>query len=186
MGPASGSRGPGAERDRGQTTLDFLIGIGVFLATVGFVALFAMDAVTPFVDDQSGGLVVERTADDLVGVTLARPEGTNALDESCTLAFFDDTASDAGCVFQGQDPLEYTLDGIPDRWDIQVTIERNDPAAGQEILCADAEGSPQSCTMGGTKLAAGDSPDFGSDAVVTTTRVAMLDGRDVAVVVRLW
>lgn len=187
MGPASGSRVRGFGCDRGQTSLDFLIAVGVFLTTIGFVALFATNAVTPFTDDQSGALVADRAADDLVGITLAEPGGTNALDQTCTLAFFGVAGwSDAGCQFQGQNPLDYTLDGIPDKWDVHITVERNDPAAGQEVLCADADGVLPSCAPGEKRLAIGDPPDFGSDAIVTTIRVVTIDGRDVAVVVRLW
>lgn len=173
-----------AGEERGQTSIDFLIGIGVFLATVGFVALFAMDVVTPFAGEQGGALVADRTADELVGVTLAGPAGTNVLDESCTLAFFDDSASDDGCAFDSANSLTDRV-GIDDRWDLNVTVERNDPAAGNEILCVDDSGDLQSCPDG-TRLAAGDPADFGSDGIFTAVRVATFDDRDVAVVVRLW
>lgn len=176
---------PGNGRARGQTSLDFLIGIGVFLATVGFVALFATDAVTPFADDQSGALVVERTADELVGVAFAGSRSASVLNVTCTRAFFDN-ASVPGCPTQPAPLAEQA--GIPDTWDLNVTVERNDPTAAREIMCLDATDALQSCTGGGgeTRLAAGDRPDFGSDAIVTTVRVVVLDGRDVAVVVRLW
>jgi hypothetical protein len=172
-----------AGEKRGQTSIDFLIGIGFFLATVGFVALFAMDAVTPFVGEQGGALVADRTADELVGVTFAGPPGTNVLDESCTLAFFG-VGSDDGCPFDSANPLTDRV-GIDDRWDLNVTVERNDPAAGQEVLCANDDGDLQSCP-GETRLAAGDPADFGSDGIFTAVRVATFDDRDITVVVRIW
>lgn len=182
---APGPTRPGPPRGRGQTTLDFLIAIGVFLTTVGFVTIFATDAVGPFADGQAGAIIVERTADELTGRALAGPPGTGVLNGTCTLAFFNSSVSDAGCPFRSSDPLNERV-GIDDRWDLNVTVERNDPAAGRGVLCADTGGDPQSCSEGGTRLAAGDPPDFGSDAIDTTVRVVTLGGRDVAVVVRLW
>ncbi|SDJ93840.1 hypothetical protein SAMN04515672_1895 [Natronorubrum texcoconense] len=55
-------------RDRGQTTQDFIVGIGVFILAVAFVFSFLPTMLTPFDSSTSGGQTAQadRVADRLV------------------------------------------------------------------------------------------------------------------------
>ena len=55
-------------RDRGQTTQDFIVGIGVFILAVAFVFSFLPTMLTPFDSSTSGGETAQadRVADRLV------------------------------------------------------------------------------------------------------------------------
>ena len=81
--------------DRGQTTLDFAVGITVFLITTAFVFTFIPGMLDPF----TGGLEEEtvaanRVADSLVLGTLGDPDEPYVLDRECTIAFFDPENND--------------------------------------------------------------------------------------------
>lgn len=80
---------------RGQTTLDFTIGISVFLSAIIFIFLFAPGILTPFtVTGQSETVTVDRTADYLAQDALGSPEEPYVLDRGCTVAFFDREADE--------------------------------------------------------------------------------------------
>src|SRR6056297_2400768 len=80
---------------RGQTTLDFSIGISVFLGAIIFIFLFAPGILTPFtVTGQSETVSVDRTADYLAQDALGNPEQPYVLDRGCTVAFFDREADE--------------------------------------------------------------------------------------------
>lgn len=175
-----GRRAAESAVDRGQTNLDFLVGIGVFIATVAFVTAFTTSLLSPFVADQSKPVVADRVADDLLGEELAGGDPSE-LDLACTRAFFG--GPDAACPFDQSNALAERLD-VADHT-LNVTVESNAPgASARQVLCADADGLTN-CSGGGTRLAAGATPP-GSGTVVTATRVAHVDGRTVAVVVRVW
>lgn len=98
--------------DRGQTTLDFAIGISVFLITVAFVLAFIPGMLQPF----TGGLeeetvAVNRVADSLSQGMLGDPAEPNTLDRECTVIFFenqDDSSLDSG----GDDGENRNGDGV--------------------------------------------------------------------------
>lgn len=170
---------------RGQMSIDFLIGIGIFLATIGFVSVFITGVVTPFSENQAQPLVVNRAAEHLVEDSLASQTDPNRLNRTCTLAFFGGAGS-SGCAFVSSDALTQRV-GISDHWDLNITVEENDPlAAGNEILCMDPTANLQSCSLGGTKLAAGGNAPAESNSIATSIRIVSLDKQDVVVKVRLW
>lgn len=88
-GPESGPDAPDAGRDRAQTTLDFAVGMSIFLLTVAFVFTFAPNIAEPFSDSGTENTVVaDRVASQLVAGTLASPDRPYVLDKACTMAFF--------------------------------------------------------------------------------------------------
>ena len=88
-GPESGPDAPDAGRDRAQTTLDFAVGMSIFLLTVAFVFTFAPNIAEPFSDSGTENTVVaDRVASQLVAGTLADPDRPYVLDRECTVAFF--------------------------------------------------------------------------------------------------
>ncbi len=89
MGPSIRNEGAGTN-DRGQTGLDFLVGMSVFLLAVGFVFLFLPTMFDPFVaTGTSNALVADRSAAQLAEETLVDPTQPNVLDDAKVEAFFD-------------------------------------------------------------------------------------------------
>jgi len=78
-----------AGRSRAQTTLDFAVGMSIFLLTVAFVFTFAPNIAEPFSDSGTENTVTaNRAASQLVEGTLASPDRPYVLDKACTIAFF--------------------------------------------------------------------------------------------------
>jgi len=77
--------------DRAQTTLDFAIGMSVFLITTAFVFTFAPGLVAPFTGGQEAAPVVaNRLADDLVQDELAVEGDPYVLNETAVQALPSD------------------------------------------------------------------------------------------------
>lgn len=174
--PATASDG---RRDRGQTMVDFVVAMGIFLLTVGFVVAFVAGMTVPY-EDQQTPLVAERVASDLADDRLA--ESPAVLDERCTLAFFGH-ADATGCPFDAGDSLNDRL-GVAPLYSVNVTLRRNvSGGPGSEILCGDG-GSVGPC--GSDRLAAGPSvPDDGT-SVATARRAVHVDGQRAILEVRVW
>ncbi len=176
--------------DRGQTTLDFAIGVSIFLAVLLFIFLFIPGTLSPFTASaQDERLTSNRVADQLAVGTLASPEQPYVLDSYCTVSFFKDET--ANCQFSG-DSLEAQL-GLDARFqDVNVSLRGNLTAAGtgHDVVCWDGtanetglvETSNDQCD---TRLERGD-PVPTSVSSVTSVRVVSLDGRDVALYVEVW
>lgn len=75
---------------RGQTTMDFAVGVSVFVLVTVFVLTFSTGIVQPFSDTgQENTVVADRIADTLVGGMLGDPDRPYLLDKECTIAFFE-------------------------------------------------------------------------------------------------
>lgn len=172
---------------RGQTTLDFAIGVSVFLLAVAFVFSFVPGMVQPFTNSGQEEMVASnRMADRLAMDALAGDE-PYVLDRACTVAFFDDGASPpADCSFTGQ-----TVDdalSLGSRTNLRATLVADADGDGtDETLCVPtagpvAESDDVSCS---TTFDVGESvPDSGS--VVTATRRVSIDGIHAELVVKVW
>jgi len=76
--------------ERGQTTLDFALGVSVFLLTAIFVLTFVPGMLEPFEESTQEELsAADRIATDLVEETLASPDRPHLLDRECTVIFFE-------------------------------------------------------------------------------------------------
>lgn len=175
--------------DRSQTGIDFVVGMGIFLLTVGFVVGFVPGMLTPFGDETGTPLLADRIADELVGDALAASPGSASLDEECTIAFFG-AGSPTGCPFEGDGPATDWL-ALPDGAHLNVTVERDVAGpAPRETLCASVgdstDGNVTTCEDGNTRLAYGLAVPGVGASVTTATRLVALDGEAVVVVVRLW
>ncbi|QZX99606.1 DUF7287 family protein [Halobaculum rubrum] len=176
--PAAGS---GVERtrarDRGQTTIDYAVGVSVFLLVVAFVFAFAPSLTAPFTSDATDAVVVadrsaDRIANDLLVADPARP---SVLDADCTAGFFDtDEAVDTDCRYETDaSDLRGALGIVsPDRT-ANVTVVSD---GGIRVLGDGADAVP---------LAAGPAPPRGA-GVSTARRAVLLDGSDATVIVRVW
>ncbi len=167
--------------DRGQTVIDFGIGAGVFIITVGIVFIFVPSMFEPFSTAAgSSPIVADRTADHLTGSLLvADPANPSVLSAACTAAFFDrngDLATDARCGF---DPNDSTADllGV-DRGTVNVTIRalEDSPATGP-AQTHEVDDIEYTLTRGS------DSPQ--SD-VSTASRVVLIEDKRYRLVVKVW
>ncbi|WP_277541701.1 DUF7287 family protein [Haloarcula laminariae] len=190
------NRQPGSgSGERGQTTLDFAIGISVFLAVLLFIFLFIPGILSPFTESaQDETVSSNRVADQLATGTLASPSDPYALDSYCTVTFFEGDAT--GCPFQNA-PLEEQLGVATGNQRVNVSLRGNLTGAGQELLCWDSSepdtglvgSSSGECDTTGptddTVLSRGDAlPD--TEPSVTSVRVVSLDNRDVTLYVEMW
>ncbi|WP_135851369.1 DUF7287 family protein [Halorussus salinus] len=174
--PDEGDPRPADRRhsSRAQTSIDFVVGMSVFLLTVAFVVAFLPGVFEPFTATGSGDvLAADRTAGLLAEQVLADPASPGVFDPACTAEFFD-AAGDGAAGVAG---CQYTTDaanldaalGLGPATAVNVTIEN--------------DGGVRS--RGGVALAAGPAPPE-SESVVVARRVVLLGGDDVDLYVRVW
>lgn len=169
--------------DRGQTSLDFVVGVSVFLLTLALVFGFVPQLFAPFDADHEQPLVADRVADRLADGLLGSPAPPSTLEGDCVSAFFG-AGTATGCGFDPSDPVTDRV-GIGDRYELNVSIRRDiAPGNGTELLCTDSSGVGP--CAGGTRLAAGAPVPTDHDSVSTARRIRTVDGRDVTLVVRVW
>ena len=176
---------------RGQTTLDFAIGISLFLAIVLFIFLFVPGILEPFTASaQVETVSTDRVADQLGKQMLGSPRHPYVIDGYCTVQFFANaTAPD--CPFDDRTALARQFGFEPDRQGINVSVRGNasSTARTDELLCWDV--NDETLVSAGasecdTVLARGDAPPTSNDASVTALRVAYLAGEDVTIYVEMW
>lgn len=161
--------------DRGQTGIDFVVGMGVFILTIGFVVAFVPGMLTPFSDDTTGPLVADRVADDLVSATLVAGPGHTTLDVASMETFFTQDIDDASRQF-----------AVPSSYNLNVTVERDVPGSSRRDVLR--------LSPDGPRLALGEPVPTVGGSVSKTARVVALDddavldndGNSAVVVVRIW
>jgi len=184
--------------NRGQTTIDFAIGVSVFLAVLLFIFLFLPGILSPFTASaQDETVSANRAADQLASGMLASPSEPYVLDSYCTVAFFENKNAD--CQFQ-KGNIESQL-GVDTTYQfVNVSLRGNltAPSGTQEYMCWDGDGpdtglvntstcdeSPGSDDPDDTHFTRGD-PVPTSQASVTSVRVVTIDGHDVTLYVEMW
>ncbi len=107
--------------ERGQTAIDFVIGIALFLLAVAFVLAFVPSMFAPFHGaDAADGLVADRSAAHLVETKFVEdPSAPGALNESQVTTFFEDCADEentgawvADALGVGTENILVSIDGI--------------------------------------------------------------------------
>jgi hypothetical protein len=163
---------------RAQTSIDFAVGMSVFLLTVAFVVGFLPGVFEPFTDGSEGDpLAADRTASLLAEQVLADPGSPSVLDGPCTAEFFDAEGDGAGgvagCRYDADAAdLDAAL-GLGPGVEVNVTIAEN--------------GTVRSVSHGGetVDLHAGPTPPE-SESVVVSRRVVLLGGEERDLYVRVW
>ncbi|WP_336361365.1 DUF7287 family protein [Haladaptatus sp. ZSTT2] len=170
--------------ERAQTSMDFLVGMSMFLIIVIFVLSFVPGLIEPFNDSvQEDTVTVDRVATQLSKGMLGSTDEPFILDAQCTEAFFGDT--DPGdCNFDTGTPVEDRF-GLSSTQQLNVTIERDTDGDGdREIVQMDGAGNI--VDSGGILLREGRNPPTSTGSVVVARRVVYLDGHDVSLIVRMW
>lgn len=157
--------------DRAQTTLDFAIGMSVFLLTVAFAFTFVPSMTAPFVDgSQPDTATADRVASHLAEGQLADPDDPYVLNETCTQKFFENNTAPDHCAFE-EDPGFRERIGVDDGANVNVTLERATYVGGDRQY--DVE------------YGIGDDPE-NADSIVVARRVVSHDGQDKTLFVRVW
>jgi len=171
--------------DRGQTTLDFVIAIGIFLLAVAFVFVFMTNMMGPFTQDASQGMVADRVVDAVVSDLTVAADSPTELDETCTVAYFTRVAA-GDCPFDVSASLTDQA-GVSPLVDVNVTIGH--PVAGGpglDVLCTDGV-SIEPCSGDGQRLQVGPPvPESASTTIATARRSVVIDGRIAVVDVQVW
>ncbi|MFC6825967.1 DUF7287 family protein [Halopelagius fulvigenes] len=156
--------------DRAQMTLDFAIGVGLFLLVVAFVVAFVPGIFEPFERTESGTQVADRLATSLSTDLLGDPAEPYVLNDDCTVEFFDGSGGSTDCRFDASADAPDGVFALDSGTNANVTVRNR----GGDIA-----------SLGGTTLAAGDAvPD---DRSVTTARRAVrLNGTTYFLYVRVW
>jgi len=174
--------------DRGQTVLDFSIGMSLFLLVLLFVLLFLPGVLSPFTASAQDDIgVTNRITDSLSEGLLGDPATPHILNTTCTVEFFDDN-SPPDCRHSGSN-LTSRL-GLKSYQQTNITIEANitgDDA--RETLCWDdsnerlVEIGSADCT---TPLVIGPTPPADFDTAITAHRTVRLEGNETTMTVEVW
>lgn len=181
--------GPSRERrrERGQTTLDFTVGVTLFLLVVALVFLFVPGMLQPFTEGGQEDIVsANRVADSLTQGALTDPRTPHVLDPECTVRLFNRSYS-PDCRYPDSS-LNAQL-GLSANAFVNVSIRGNVSAGGaDELLCWD-QTDDKLTTRGGDcddLLATGDTPPRNTQSSVTARRVVEINDTDVSLIVRVW
>ena len=189
----------GKRMERGQTTLDFALGVSIFIGIIIFVFMFVPGILQPFsATIQEETVAANRVADGLTDGRLGSPSDPGVLDRRCTVWFFDNAggggeSSPSDCEFTGRTVHERL--GLADRQRLNVTVAGNVSTGGGsfDALCWDgnagalAEVDGTACSdSGDVRLASGPASPKGSASTVSAVRVASLAGEDVTIYVEMW
>ncbi|MFB6198741.1 MAG: hypothetical protein ABEI52_10820 [Halobacteriaceae archaeon] len=154
---------------RGQTSFDFMVGMGLFLVTVGFVLTFIPGMFQPFtIGSSTNEILADRSAARLAeGVLAISPARPAVLDRSCVIEFFDDDGNTGDCRYASEDPG--TVLALSETTNVNVTLQRDGDIA----------------ILNGQKLASGPAPT-GDDNVAVARRRVSISGTGYTLEVRVW
>jgi len=158
--------------DRGQTLIDYAVGVGLFLVAVAVVFSFVPGMLDPFSAEQEHVQLADRTASQLSEHSLAKPGEPFVLDAACTDDFFDEDGSTGACAFP------FTQDGS----NLTAAIGAN-YLTRLNVTIAEADGTP---VDRGVRLTAGDDPGDVSGSVTSARRAVHYRDRTYQLVVRVW
>ena len=158
------------DADRGQTTLDFAVAMGIFLTTVLFVLAYAPTMFDPFAGGTGTKLVVaDRAATtlsaDVLAASTAQP---GVLSAGCVKEFFGGDSYD-GCP--AEDSLDETLS--LDGRNANVTIHELNGSVPESPSWA--PGDPHRATS-----------DSVPTDVAVATRTVSIEGEQYRLTVRVW
>lgn len=160
--------------DRGQTAIDYAIGIGLFLLAVALVFGLLPGLNRSVQGAATDRPIADRVADRLTADVIARPPDPAAPNATCTERFYNGTAPGT-CPFDrpAAGNLTHVL-GVNDTVRVNTTIERNGSL------------STLNTTGNRTWLGIGPEPPTSGVPVVVTGRRVLLNGTTRRLVVRVW
>jgi hypothetical protein len=174
---------------RGQTTLDFVIGVSIFLAAVLFTFGFVPGILEPFdAAAEENPAVADRIADSLSRDTLGSPDRPQVLDRYCTVAFFEDgRTAPAECNYDGTTLSDHLDRSLSQQVNVTITGDSDAPLCWTESTAATGgPGLTENCGSGDVVLADGDTPPTTGQSTITARRVVSLHDQPVTLEVVVW
>lgn len=171
----------GSDSARGQTSIDLVVGLTLFILTIT-VVLGQLPILLGPAQPQATSTVADRAAEELYGELAIQdavgPSGS--LDEACVVAFFSGSGGD-DCPFDPSNSVNDRL-GISSLYGVNVSFAHGNGSAELEPYCRDG-GEVTLC--GTDQLTVGPVvPTDKSEAV--TYRGAQVPGQNGVLVVRVW
>jgi hypothetical protein len=167
---------------RGQTTVDYAVGIGLFLLAVAFVFAVLPGLVSPYATQSGQPTVADRTAEQLSDDVIGRTDAPGVLNETCTERLFNDTMAPGSCDFPNvvdnrtdNENLTAAV-GISNYTYLNVTIVKN----GSVTTLNTSRGTNR------TRLAVGRPVPRGAVRVASARRTVLLNGTVQELRVRVW
>lgn len=170
-----------AETARGQTNVDFALGIFVFFVALSFVVAATPQLLAPY-ENQETPTVAERVESTLAESLLAAGGDSSRLDVGCTGAFFNASPS-SDCAFESAESLTDRV-GVERTYRVNVTLRWNVTGdADAEVLCYDG-GDVGACGTG--PLAVGPSVPREHRSVAAERRTVLVGDQPAVLEVRVW
>ena len=167
-----------AADDRAQTVLDFVVGMSVFLAVVGFTFAFVPSLLEPYaVGEGATVITAERSTAQLVESSLAGSASTGTLSLVCTREFFNGTdgetaASEWGCNWEANADALHAELGVDEFRGLNLTVTQN----GVVGTIGEADD---------VSMHAGPAPPQ-SESVSAASRIVDIDGETYRLTLRVW
>lgn len=175
---------------RGQTTLDFTVGVAIFIAVILFAFTFVPGILEPFeIRGEEEPAVSDRVADTLSTDMLGSPEEPNVLDRYCTVAFFNDSLDSSDCSFDNSEELQQRLNLSSFQ---QANVSIVNSSAGNEPYCWTSDTAPDepsvesnNCNPDDDVFRIGDNPTTSQDTI-TARRTVWIGGEVATLRVVIW
>jgi len=175
---------------RGQTTLDFTIGVAVFIAVLLFAFTFVPGILEPFeIRGEEEPAVSDRVANTLSTDMLGSPEEPNVLDRYCTVAFYNSSLDSSECSFDNSEDVQQRLN-LSNFQQVNVSIINS--SDGNTPYCwtsgssePSVESGSSSCTSGTDIFELGDDPST-ADTTITARRTVYIGGEVATLRVVVW
>ncbi len=162
--------------DRGQTTPDYTVAVGLFLFGVLFALSLSTTFMEPYGANQETSIVADRVANQLVGDIFVPPDGqTYEVSSDCATVFFEYSnggtveAVPPGCDLTETTDLNQQF-GMNDRYHIQVEMK---------------DSNRDTVTVGGVEYIAGTNIPNQADVVVSQ-RYVYMNGDYYTLEIRVW
>ena len=160
----------GERSERAQTTLDYAIGVGVFMLTLVTVVAFVPALFQPFVGPQEDTRIADRAASQFSTDVFGTPSNPYVLDEECTREFFDADGTVGSCRFSVDASSPKAALNLETNVRLNVTVE-------------DAAGV---VTSEGVELRAGPVAPTGTQSVTVAQRAVLYGDETYRLYVRVW
>jgi hypothetical protein len=179
--------------DRGQTTLDFAVAMGIFLTTVLFVLAYAPTMFDPFAGGTGTKLVVaDRAATtlsaDVLAASTAQP---GVLSKACVVGFFEDGGDqgriDSECPAEINDVTDLDETLSLDGRNANVTVHKLERGSTStpDPLTFDWNDGDIDWSGDSIELARQNSGSIETDVAVAT-RTVSIEGEQYRLTVRVW
>lgn len=114
---------------RGQTTIDYTIGIVLFISAIGGVFLLLPTIFDPFSTSTTANTIVADQIATQLTTELLQTGDSGSIDAVCTAAFFsENTTLDSDCSFTADDSVK-AVTGLDSTTETEISIHEtaNDP-----------------------------------------------------------